>query len=246
METMPEPRLDNRLRHRRKARGLSQRELAELAGVSRQTIAAIEAGRSVPSTSLALQFAHVLDAAWTTSSSWRLRRDLGFGWSPSRGSTRTRGSPWDGSRDAGSPTRFLPPLLPPPTASCFQEQPCSRRIRAGQGQFHATVRPLARLREVNATCWLPAAPPCWALSFTGPGGALQTPACGGCGREIGGRWSCWRKGWCTSRGSTCPASAGRRRTYGGVRRALPGRRFLVVNLTRWRQGSWSRPAIRWP
>ncbi len=45
------------VRERRRASGLSQGELAERAGVSRQALSAIEAGRQIPSTTLALQLA---------------------------------------------------------------------------------------------------------------------------------------------------------------------------------------------
>ena len=48
------------LRERRVKAGLAQRELAERIGVSRQTLTALEAGESVPATSLALQLARVL------------------------------------------------------------------------------------------------------------------------------------------------------------------------------------------
>ena len=48
------------VRHRRAAAGLPQGELAERVGVSRQTLSAIEAGRQVPSTMLALQLARAL------------------------------------------------------------------------------------------------------------------------------------------------------------------------------------------
>ncbi len=52
--------LTSSLRQRRAAAGLSQSELAERVGVSRQAIVAIEAGRQVPSTVLALQLARAL------------------------------------------------------------------------------------------------------------------------------------------------------------------------------------------
>jgi len=45
----------------REHRGISAAELAKLAGVSRQTIYAIEAGDYVPNTALALQLAHLLE-----------------------------------------------------------------------------------------------------------------------------------------------------------------------------------------
>ena len=49
-----------RLREERKARGMSQRVMAGLAGVSRQSFGAIESGRSVPSTEVALRLARGL------------------------------------------------------------------------------------------------------------------------------------------------------------------------------------------
>ncbi|HJV43288.1 helix-turn-helix transcriptional regulator [Caulobacter sp.] len=55
-------RLNNRLRELRTARGLTQAELAERAGVSRKTINTVENGVFVPSTILALMLAKVLDA----------------------------------------------------------------------------------------------------------------------------------------------------------------------------------------
>lgn len=55
-------RLNNRLRELRTARGLTQAELAERAGVSRKTINTVENCVFVPSTILALMLAKVLDA----------------------------------------------------------------------------------------------------------------------------------------------------------------------------------------
>ena len=49
--------MKNRLKVARAERGLSQAELAEGVGVSRQTIHSIETGRFVPSTLLALKLA---------------------------------------------------------------------------------------------------------------------------------------------------------------------------------------------
>lgn len=52
---------ENRLKQVRATRGLSQEELAELAGVTRQAIQAIEAGRYLPTTAVALRLADALD-----------------------------------------------------------------------------------------------------------------------------------------------------------------------------------------
>jgi putative molybdopterin biosynthesis protein len=57
---MAPPAFRNVLRQRRTDAGLRQNELAERAGVSRQTLSAIEAGESVPATTIALQLARVL------------------------------------------------------------------------------------------------------------------------------------------------------------------------------------------
>jgi putative transcriptional regulator len=52
--------LGNRLKEIRGARGLTQAELAEMAGVSRKTINTVENGVFVPSTTLALTLAATL------------------------------------------------------------------------------------------------------------------------------------------------------------------------------------------
>ena len=54
------PRLENRLRLARAERGLSQEQLASLAGVTRQTISSIETGQYVPSALLAFVLAERL------------------------------------------------------------------------------------------------------------------------------------------------------------------------------------------
>lgn len=51
----------NRLKMHRAARDLTQADLAELIGTTRKSINAIEMGRMVPSTILALKLARALD-----------------------------------------------------------------------------------------------------------------------------------------------------------------------------------------
>lgn len=53
--------LKNRLREARRARGLSQTELAEMVGVSRNTISSIETGQFSPTAKLALVICIALD-----------------------------------------------------------------------------------------------------------------------------------------------------------------------------------------
>jgi putative transcriptional regulator len=52
-------RLDNRVREKRLALGMTQGDLAERVGVSRQSINSIERERYIPSLPLALRFARV-------------------------------------------------------------------------------------------------------------------------------------------------------------------------------------------
>lgn len=57
---MPEPRVSNRIRRLRFDHDeMTQEELANKAGCTRQTIIAVEAGKYVPSLSLAFQIARV-------------------------------------------------------------------------------------------------------------------------------------------------------------------------------------------
>src|SRR5574341_685851 len=51
---------DNRLKEKRQAAGFSQKQLAELAGITRQAVAAVEANQYSPATSVALQLARAL------------------------------------------------------------------------------------------------------------------------------------------------------------------------------------------
>ncbi|MBX3239820.1 MAG: helix-turn-helix transcriptional regulator [Chitinophagaceae bacterium] len=53
--------MKNLIRVERARNNLTQAELAEKAGVARQTIIAIEAGKFVPSTILAFKIAHILN-----------------------------------------------------------------------------------------------------------------------------------------------------------------------------------------
>jgi putative molybdopterin biosynthesis protein len=54
------PVFENRLRERRQTLGLSQKQLADMAGITRQAVCAVEAGQYSPATLVALQLAQVL------------------------------------------------------------------------------------------------------------------------------------------------------------------------------------------
>ena len=63
----------NQIKEFRTQSGLTQKELADLAGVSRQSIISIEQGRYVPSLPLALKFAQIFRCA--TDELFRLVED---------------------------------------------------------------------------------------------------------------------------------------------------------------------------
>ncbi|MCA9262018.1 MAG: helix-turn-helix transcriptional regulator [Planctomycetales bacterium] len=60
---MPDPELINFVRQRRRSADLTQQELADQIGVTRQTILSIEKGKYTPSVLLALRLASVLNAS---------------------------------------------------------------------------------------------------------------------------------------------------------------------------------------
>jgi putative molybdopterin biosynthesis protein len=68
--------VDSQVRRHRERLALSQQALAEVVGVSRQSIVAIEAGRSVPSTALALRLARALRCG--VEDLFRLRTESGL------------------------------------------------------------------------------------------------------------------------------------------------------------------------
>jgi DNA-binding XRE family transcriptional regulator len=55
-----EPQFENRLREKRQALGLSQKQLANAANITRQAVAAVESNQYSPATSVALQLARAL------------------------------------------------------------------------------------------------------------------------------------------------------------------------------------------
>ena len=55
--------VENQIKKYRTRLGLTQKELADMVGVSRQSVISIEQGRYVPSLPLALKFARIFDCA---------------------------------------------------------------------------------------------------------------------------------------------------------------------------------------
>ena len=54
------PEIENHLRHKRQSAGLSQKQLADMAGITRQAVSAVEAHQYSPATSVALRLARAL------------------------------------------------------------------------------------------------------------------------------------------------------------------------------------------
>ena len=54
------PEIENHLREKRQSAGLSQKQLADMAGITRQAVSAVEANQYSPATSVALQLARAL------------------------------------------------------------------------------------------------------------------------------------------------------------------------------------------
>jgi molybdopterin molybdotransferase/putative molybdopterin biosynthesis protein len=54
------PEIENRLREKRQSAGLSQKQLADMSGITRQAVSAVEANQYSPATSVALQLARAL------------------------------------------------------------------------------------------------------------------------------------------------------------------------------------------
>ncbi len=94
-------RVTNRITELRKAAGLSQAELGERIGVTRQTVNAVEAGKYSPSLEAAFMIARVLDHPLEESST--IHRDL-----PNRGAAAMEDQP-DGcvGVDAGACSRSV-------------------------------------------------------------------------------------------------------------------------------------------
>src|SRR5258706_11023798 len=92
----------NALRRTREARGIEQRELARLAGVSRQALSNIETGRADPGTDLALRLARVLrcridELFWLEPSSAPIEVHLAAGVAPGRAAVGEIGGRWVGA-----------------------------------------------------------------------------------------------------------------------------------------------------
>ncbi len=227
---MSDPRLHNRIRRRRKAEGLSQRALAERLGVSRQTVHAIETGVHVPSTSLGLRMARHFGCR--VEDLFVLPPDPGL---------RARVAPVASKREVGSRValgrvegQWVAHRLPDHGMSAADG------ILTGEGgEVGATegdVLPLADVDHLLRNVLV----------------AGCAPLLGAVAHRMGRRFSDARVTWLRAgngravelltkglvhvAGLHMSVDEADDDTVAAARRALPGRRLLVVNLTRWRQG----------
>lgn len=224
---MTDNRLKNRVRHHRKAEGLSQHKLAEAIGVSRQAIHAIETGAQVPSTSLGLRMARVFGC--DVEDLFSLASDPGI---------RARLAPAPPALASGSRValgmvgeHWVAHRLP------SHGMTSADGILTGEGDgADAEVMPLAGLTQLKRNVLV----------------AGCAPLLGAVSHRVGRRFNDARVTWLRAgsgramkllsaglvhvAGLHLSSDEGEDDTAAVARRALPGQTLLVVNLTRWRQG----------
>ena len=225
---MSEHGFENQLRSRRKEARLSQTALAEQVGVSRQAILAIEAGRNIPSTRLALRIAYSLGCG--IEEIFRLTADSGL---TARLAPSGQGGDARGSRVALGRIgeRWIAHHLP------VHAHTAADGIVTSEGSGgDVVVRPLGTTTQLRRNVLV----------------AGCAPLLGALAHRVDRRFRDARVTWLSVGnrralellGAGLVHIAGLHRssddpdgdTVAAARRALPDRRLLVVNLTRWRQG----------
>jgi putative molybdopterin biosynthesis protein len=234
-----QPTLDNDVRAHRERLGLSQQALAELVGVTRQAIIAIEGGKQVPSTSLSLGLARALRCGVEDLFSLSLGAGVAARLAPAGAGSlvgaRVALAEVDGAWAAHR-------LSPDGTTAA------DGIVAALQGARTAVVRPLVDPVELRRNALVVGC----------------APILGALAQRVGGRFADARATWLPGSSARSldllaeglvhvaglhlsDAGHGESNTE-AVRRRFPDQRMLVVNLTRWRQGfvlpAGNRLAIR--
>lgn len=220
-------RLENRVRQHRKAEKLSQKALADLLGVSRQAIHAIESGTQVPSTSLGLSMARVfgcgVEDIFSLAADPGIRAHLAPAAPGCEASSRVALGRVDG--------RWIAHRIR------AHGMTAAEGILAGKiDGDQSDVMPLTDIRHLERNVLV----------------AGCAPLLGAVAHRVGRRFNDSRITWLragnaralellTSRmvhvaGLHLSDKHGNGDTAAAARQALPGQRLLVVNLTRWRQG----------
>jgi len=230
---MREPTIVSLLKRQREEAGLSQLALAERVGVSRQALIAIEAGRAVPSTSLSLQLARALGCGVDDLFKLAPVDGLDVRLAPEAAHERHgRNSPESarvaiGQVEGRWVAHPLPHGAPSAADGILQER---RRGSTGIAQPLVEVAHLER-NVLVAGC---------------------APLLGNLAQRVGLRYRDARVTWLPANSERALEllAAGLVHVAGlhlrderagldnlsAVRKRFPGRRMLVVNLTRWRQG----------
>ena len=244
---MTDTRLNNSVRRYRRDLGLSQEALGDRVGVSRHAIMAIEGGRQVPSTTLALRLADTFDCA--VKDLFRLEPvpelEVHFP-SPRPAATTSPPAPSSrvavgrvGGRWAAHPlpahTTGAADAIIVETAAAPPDAPATRKDDA-PAAAHARVRPVRGMQQLERNVLVAGCAPLLAnLAHRvgeGSGNARATwiPASSHRALDLLAAGMVHIAGLHLSGGESSEANVH------AVRHRFPGRRMLVVNLTRWRQG----------
>ena len=244
---MTDTRLHNSVRRYRRDLGLSQEALGDRVGVSRHAIMAIEGGRQVPSTTLALRLADTFDCA--VKDLFRLEPvpelevhlpppRLAATASPPAPSSRVAvgrvGSRWAAHPLPAHTTRAADAIMVEAAAAPPDTPPNREDDSPAAG--HARVRPVRGMRQLERNVLVAGCAPLLAnLAHRvgeGSGNARATwiPASSHRALDLLAAGMVHIAGLHLSGGESSEANVR------AVRRRFPGRRMLVVNLTRWRQG----------
>jgi molybdate-binding protein/DNA-binding XRE family transcriptional regulator len=227
---MSEPTLINDVRRHRERLGLSQQDLADLVGVSRQAIVGIEGGRQVPATTLSLRLAQALRCG--VDEIFRLSTAAGLTARLAPASTTTTTRP--GARVAmGEVDGHWAAHGLPADGTVTADGIVTARV----SERSALVEPLADPKLLRRN-----------VLVTG-----CAPILGMLAQRVGTRFADARATWLpgSSRRSLDLLEWGLVHVagvhlsgHGGeagdheaiVRSRFPGQRMLIVNLTRWREG----------
>ena len=242
---MTDTRLHNSVRRYRRDLGLSQEALGDRVGVSRHAIMAIEGGRQVPSTTLALRLAGTFDCA--VKDLFRLEPvpELEVQLPPPRRAA-TASPPVPSSRVAVGHVggRWAAHPLPAHATGAADaivmeaaapDAPPNREDDSPAAD-RARVRPVRGMRQLERNVLVAGCAPLLAnLAHRvgeGSGNARATwiPASSHRALDLLAAGMVHIAGLHLSGGESSEANVH------AVRRHFPGRRMLVVNLTRWRQG----------
>ena len=232
---MSETQLHNNVRRHRRDLGLSQEALGDRVGVSRHAIMAIEAGRQVPSTTLALRLADTFACAVDNLFRLEPATELEVRLPPPRPAA-SASPPVPSSRVAVGRVggRWAAHPLPGHATGAADAIMVDHELDAAG---RARVRPVRRMRQLERNVLVAGCAPLLANlahrvgeGSAGDARATWIPASSHHALDLLAAGMVHIAGLHLSGGESSHAN------LEAVRRRFPGTRMLVVNLTRWRQG----------